>query len=74
MAKALYYNAILEAKEFDVLAKNADGTFNIGIAGDKKTGAPEQLVVGSVVLAPESKPKEGHITLVEEPKAAEPKK
>lgn len=73
MAKALYFNAIHEAKEFDVLAKNADGTFNIGIVADKKTGSPEQLVVGSVALAPDAKPKEGHIILVEEPKV-EPKK
>lgn len=73
MAKANYYNCLLRPHEMDVLGKNEDGTYNIGVAGDKKKGTAEQLIVGSVQVSPDGKPKEGFITLGEEAKP-EPKK
>jgi len=67
MAKAIYYDANLNGKVFDVLKENKDGTVDIG------TG--DTVAVKSCVLV--SDPKHGHailcaapvVTKPEEPKA-----
>ena len=55
MAKALYYDANLKGKPFEVLATNPDGTVNIG--------AGKLVAVKNCPVA--DKPKHGHVTLVE---------
>lgn len=69
MAKATYYNDLGEGKDFEILAKNDNGTLDIGTVDKdgKKTVAVRQVVIVD-------EPKPGFVT-VEKPaaKAEKPK-
>lgn len=68
MAKATYYNEIGEGKEFEILAKNDNGTLDIGTVAEdgKKTVVVRQVVVTE-------KPVTGSVTVEKPaPKADKP--